>query len=160
MQRLNQFCGQVNLWHRAKRMVSRKKRVFSCTWGKTASSLRKRYAVKGQETRLWHKLYSGETRHPPPHPCKKTQTQPQNKTPVHTLQYGLSCICQKGDICWWIYLGFFRVDFLKEGGRCSFLCACLSEIQTVQPVAARGDNNRKLEACSFDGGAERQQGWA
>ena len=62
MQRLNQFCGQVNLWHRAKRMENSKKRVFSCTWGKTASSLRKGCALKGWETKRWHKLYSGDTR--------------------------------------------------------------------------------------------------
>lgn len=72
----------------------------------------------------------------------------------------VSCISQKGDVCWPIYLGFFRVDSHKEGGRCSFLCACLSEIQALQPVAARRDDNRKLGTRGCDRGAARQQVWA
>lgn len=79
MQRLNQFCGQVNLWHSAEWMESRKKRVLSCMWGKTASSLRKGYAVKGWETKLWHILCSGDTRKKP------TPTPAPPKTKLQSL---------------------------------------------------------------------------
>lgn len=90
MQRLTQFCGQVKLWHRPKKMESRNKRVFSCTWGRTASSLRKGCAVKGWETRLRHKLYSGETR-------KKNQP-PQTQNSSTSLCNMVSCISQKGSL--------------------------------------------------------------
>lgn len=39
---------------------------------------------------------------------------------------------------------YFRVNFLKRGGRHSLLCAWLTGIQTLQAVAARVGENRKL----------------
>lgn len=117
-----------------KRMDSRKKRMFSCTWGKAASLKRKSCAVKGLETKLWHKLCRENTRGQKPPKIPK----PQNSS--------TSCICQEENICQPVYLRFFRVGLPKEGGRCLFPCVCLSEIQALVPGAARRENSRELWA--------------
>lgn len=120
--------------------------MFLCTWGKAAYLKRKSCAVKGLETKLWHKLCRENTRGQ-----KTPKKDPTPKT--------LVCCCNLLDLSEGKYLppNLFKIfqSRLTQGRREMLIPLCMFWVRALVPVAVRRESSRAVSL-----GAETQQGWA